>query len=210
MTGISSSCTRRRWTRPPVLVAVVAIFVPLTIEGVQAIQYHGRLAPLAALGGVDRDTRRNARAAVALSRGRAQHGQGESLLVLGDADRGDARTPQAGPTTRAPQRGSGWKGVRRGRLPTARSRTSCSARSRLLPRVVAEHRVERVIVAPGKEDGDGVVDAIRWSPTPVRRSRHRAATHAGGDRHLRGVRRSGRAGPARCARVWPIGVLPFS
>jgi exopolysaccharide biosynthesis polyprenyl glycosylphosphotransferase len=31
----------------------------------------------------------------------------------------------------------------------------------VLPRVVAEHHVERVIVAPGQKDGDGVVDAIR-------------------------------------------------
>jgi exopolysaccharide biosynthesis polyprenyl glycosylphosphotransferase len=138
----------------PALVAVVSMFV-LFIQGVRAIEFQGRSHPFLLWGLLV--------AAIVGLRGLARFltvrlTGSERVLVIGDAE-----------TTALVRRKLGadpsLNAVVVGRLSAAPGSAKLGdtllGTLEDLPRVIEEHRVERVIVAPGPEGDDDVVDIVR-------------------------------------------------
>jgi exopolysaccharide biosynthesis polyprenyl glycosylphosphotransferase len=138
----------------PALLAVGAIFT-LVIEAARALEFTGRSQPLLLCGvltGVLLAARAGARFLAVRLTG------AERVLVIGDA-----------PTTELVQRkfagDAGLNAVVVGRMPVEPDSREFDDTvlgfMHDLPTVLAEHRVERVIVAPRQEGGGDVVDVIR-------------------------------------------------
>jgi exopolysaccharide biosynthesis polyprenyl glycosylphosphotransferase len=138
----------------PALVAVAAISV-LVIEGVQVLEFQGRSHPfllwallVVALVGL--------RAAARFVTVRATGA--ERVLVIGDAAATALVRRKLGVD---PRLNAAVVGRVSGEPESGQLSDKLLGRVDELPRVLEEHRVERVVVAPTHEGGEDVVDAIR-------------------------------------------------